>query len=157
ESITGQGIRGIVDGHHIVVGNAPLIETLAVVTGEPRTKAEKLQAEGQMVMLVAVDGRMVGLIGVVDPIKPSTSEAIQALHNSGVRVVMLTGDSYSTATSVARKLGIDDVEAEVLPDRKRDVVVRLKSTGRRVAMAGDGINDAPALAQADVGLAMGTG
>jgi Cu+-exporting ATPase len=157
ESITGQGIRGDVRGNQVAVGNARLMETLSIPGGEQLAEAETLRADGQTVMLVAIDGRITGLIGVADPIKPSTSEAIEALHNSGVRVVMVTGDSRSTAAAVARKLGIDDVEAEVLPTRKRDVVLRLKSAGRKVAMAGDGINDAPALAEADVGLAMGTG
>lgn len=133
------------------------METLSLTAGEERAKAEALRTKGQTVMLVGIDGRTVGLIGVADPIKPSTSEAVQYLHNSGVQVVMLTGDNRSTATGVARKLGIDDVEAEVLPDQKRDVVQRLKSAGRKVAMAGDGVNDAPALAEAHVGLAMGTG
>jgi Cu+-exporting ATPase len=108
-------------------------------------------------MLVAIDGHPAGLLGVADPIKASTPEAIQLLHSAGVRVVMLTGDSRSTAEAVARRLGIDEVEAEVLPGQKRDVVKRLKANGRKVAMAGDGVNDAPALAEADVGLAMGTG
>ena len=108
-------------------------------------------------MLVAIDGHPAGLLGVADPIKASTPEAIQLLHSAGVRVVMLTGDSRSTAEAVARKLGIDEVEAEVLPGQKRDVVKRFKANGRKVAMAGDGVNDAPALAEADVGLAMGTG
>ena len=157
ESITGQGIRGDVRGNQVAVGNMRLMETLSIPGGEQLAEAETSRAEGQTVMLVAIDGRRAGLIGVADPIKPSTSEAIEALHNSGVRVVMLTGDSRSTAAAVARKLGIDDVEAEVLPTRKREVVLRLKSAGRKVAMAGDGINDAPALAEADVGLAMGTG
>ena len=108
-------------------------------------------------MLVAIDGRLAGLIGVADPVNPSASEAIRSLHNDGVKVMMLTGDSRSTATAVARKLGIDDVEAEVLPDQKRHVVQRLKTASRKVAMAGDGVNDAPALAEAHVGIAMGTG
>jgi Cu+-exporting ATPase len=156
-SITGQGIQGIVDGHRIAVGNARLMETLSTAAGGLQSEAEALSREGQTVMLVAVDGRAVGILGVSDPIKESTPQAIQALHTAGVRVVMLTGDSRSTAAAVGRKLGIDEVEAEVLPDQKRDVVRRLKAAGRLVAMAGDGVNDAPALAEAHVGLAMGTG
>jgi len=120
-------------------------------------QAEALRAEGQTVMFVAIDGRLAGLIGVADPIKASTPEAIDALHREGIRIVMLTGDSRTTAEAVARTLKIDDVVAEVLPDQKVDVVKRLQAEGRFVAMAGDGINDAPALAQAQVGIAMGTG
>jgi Cu+-exporting ATPase len=120
-------------------------------------QAEALRAEGQTVMFVAIDGRLAGLIGVADPIKASTPEAIDALHREGIRIVMLTGDSRTTAEAVARTLKSDDVVAEVLPDQKVDVVKRLQAEGRFVAMAGDGINDAPALAQAQVGIAMGTG
>jgi Cu+-exporting ATPase len=133
------------------------MESLSIRVGALITEAETLRAEGQTVMLVAVDGHSAGLLGVADPIKTSTPEAIQLLHSAGVRVVMLTGDSRSTAEAVARRLGIDEVEAEVLPGQKRDIVKRLKANGRKVAMAGDGVNDAPALAEADVGLAMGTG
>jgi Cu+-exporting ATPase len=120
-------------------------------------EAEALRAEGQTVMFVAIDGRLAGLIGVADPIKESTAEAIDALHSEGVRIVMVTGDSRTTADAVARKLAIDEVIAEVLPDQKVDVIKRLQAEGRFVAMAGDGINDAPALALAHVGIAMGTG
>src|SRR5262249_14491222 len=120
-------------------------------------RAEELRADGQTVMFVAVDGKPAGLVGVADPIKASTSEAISALHDAGVRIVMLTGDSATTAQAVAKKLGLDDVKAEVLPDQKAEVVKQLQRAGRVVAMAGDGINDAPALAQAQVGIAMGTG
>jgi len=130
---------------------------LGIELGELAQQAESLRTEGQTVMFVAVDGKSVGLIGVADPIKDSTPEAIRALHLEGIRVVMLTGDSRTTAHAVAGKLEIDDVIAEVLPDQKVDVVKRLQSEGRFVAMAGDGINDAPALAQAQVGIAMGTG
>jgi Cu+-exporting ATPase len=156
-SVTGQGIRGNVGGHQIAIGNNRLMDGISVRFDDLETEVESLRAEGQTVMFVAVDGRPAGLIGVTDPIKPSTADAIRALHTAGLIVVMLTGDSRSTATAVARKLGIDDVEAEVLPSRKREVVQRLKAAGRKVAMAGDGVNDAPALAEADVGLAMGTG
>jgi Cu+-exporting ATPase len=157
ESVTGQGITGIVDRHRVAVGNALLMEGQSIRVDALIAEAETLRAEGQTVMLVAIDGHPAGLLGVADPIKASTPEAIQLLHSAGVRVVMLTGDSRSTAEAVARRLGIDEVEAEVLPGQKRDVVKRLKANGRKVAMAGDGVNDAPALAEADVGLAMGTG
>ena len=120
-------------------------------------EADTLRADGQTVMFVAVDGTLAGLIGVADPIKDSTPDAIRVLHDEGIRLVMLTGDSRTTAMAVAKKLGIEEVEAEVLPDRKVEVVKRLQAQGRFVAMAGDGINDAPALAQAHVGIAMGTG
>jgi Cu+-exporting ATPase len=133
------------------------MEHLRIDAGSLAEQAEQLRADGQTVMLVAVDGAAVGLLGVADPIKESTPSAIQSLHRDGVRLVMLTGDSRTTADAVAKKLGIDEVIAEVLPDQKVDVVKRLQSEGRIVAMAGDGINDAPALAQAQVGIAMGTG
>jgi Cu+-exporting ATPase len=120
-------------------------------------RAEALRREGQTVMFVAVNGRAAGLVGVADPIKPSTAEVIELLHREGLRIVMLTGDSRTTAEAVAHKLGIDEVEAEVLPEQKGEIVKRLQAEGRIVAMAGDGINDAPALAQAHVGIAMGTG
>jgi Cu+-exporting ATPase len=157
ESVTGQGIRGTVSGRRVAVGNVRLMESITGSFGEMQSEVEKLRGGGQTVMYVAVDGRPAGVIGVADPIKESTPEAIQALHSASVKVVMLTGDSRLTATAVAKRLGIDSVEAEVLPGQKRDVIERLKSGGRKVAMAGDGVNDAPALAAADVGLAMGTG
>jgi Cu+-exporting ATPase len=128
-----------------------------VEIGSADSEVERLRREGQTVMLVSVDGNYAGLIGVADPIKSTTSAALHLLHAEGLRVIMLTGDSRATAESVAQRLGIDEVIAEVLPQDKRDVVARLQSEGRHVAMAGDGINDAPALAQADVGIAMGTG
>jgi len=157
QSITGLGITGVVDGHKVAVGNGRLMESLSVRADELIKEAEGLRADGQTVMLIAIDGTPAGLLGVADPIKASTPEAIQLLHAAGVRVVMLTGDSRSTAQAVAKKLGIDEVEAEVMPDQKREVIKRLKSEGHVVAMAGDGVNDAPALAEANVGLAMGTG
>jgi Cu+-exporting ATPase len=157
ESITGKGVRGSVDGRAVSLGNPALMTQLGIELGELAQQAETLRTEGQTVMFVAVDGKSAGLIGVADPIKDSTPEAIRALHREGIRVVMLTGDSRTTAQAVAGKLEIDDVIAEVLPDQKVDVVKRLLSEGRFVAMAGDGINDAPALAQAQVGIAMGTG
>ena len=157
ESMTGKGVRGRVEGRAVTLGNRRLMEDEEIPTTELATIAEELQKQGQTVMFVAVDGRMVGLIGVADPIKETTVEAIRQLHGDGIRLVMLTGDNRTTADAVARQLGIDEVIPEVLPDQKVEVVKRLQQEGRFVAMAGDGINDAPALAQAHVGIAMGTG
>jgi Cu+-exporting ATPase len=156
-SITGKGVRGRVDGTDVALGNRALLEELGVDPGALAARAEALRADGQTVMFVAIDGRVAGLLGVADPIKESTPAAIASLHAAGVKIVMLTGDSQTTAAAVARKLGIDEVRAEVLPDEKAAEVSRLQRAGRTVAMAGDGINDAPALAQAQVGIAMGTG
>jgi Cu+-exporting ATPase len=157
QSATGKGVKGSVDGHAVALGNAKLLQDLGVAAGELARRADALRADGQTVMFVAVDGKIAGLIGVADPIKETTPDAIRNLHDGGIRVVMLTGDSRTTAEAVARKLGIDEVVAEVLPDRKAEVIRRLQQEHRFVAMAGDGINDAPALAQAQVGIAMGTG
>jgi Cu+-exporting ATPase len=157
QSDTGKGIFGVIEGKRVALGNLKLFDELKIPSDALRERAEKLRAQGQTVMFVAIEKQLAGLIGVSDPIKPSTAEAIRSLHSSGVRVVMLTGDSKSTADAVARKLGIDEVHAEVLPSQKGEIVKQLQSTGRIVAMAGDGINDAPALAQAHVGIAMGTG
>ncbi|MBI1947673.1 MAG: copper-translocating P-type ATPase [Deltaproteobacteria bacterium] len=157
QAVAGKGVRGLVDGAQVAIGNRAMMTELGLDAGAVHARAEELRADGQTVMLLAVDGKLAGLIGVADPIKQSTAEAIRLLHADGMRIVMLTGDSRTTAASVARKLGIDDVVAEVLPDQKLDVVKRLQGEGRTVAMAGDGINDAPALAQAHVGIAMGTG
>ncbi len=157
QAVAGKGIRGKVDGRSAALGNRALMSDLGVDLGPLAEKAEALRAEGQTVMFAGVDGRVAGLVGVADPIKESTPEAIRVLHGEKIRIVMLTGDSRATAAAVARKLGIDEVIAEVLPDQKVDVVKRLQAEGRVVAMAGDGINDAPALAQAQVGIAMGTG
>ena len=156
-SVTGKGVRGSVDGRSAALGNRALMDQIGIDVGASTGQAEALRAEGQTVMFVAIDGRLAGLIGVADPIKESTPEAIDALHREGIRIVMLTGDSRTTADAVARKLAIDEVVAEVLPDQKVAVIKRLQAGGRFVAMAGDGINDAPALAQAQVGIAMGTG
>jgi Cu+-exporting ATPase len=156
-SLTGQGVTGMVDGHRVAVGNRALIEEAGADAADLSQRAEALRAEGQTVMLVAVDGRAAGLLGVADPVKESSPEAVRMLHHYGVRVAMLTGDSRATAEAVARRLGIDMVEAEVLPQDKAEIVKRFQQRGERVAMAGDGVNDAPALAQADVGIAMGTG
>ena len=157
ESITGKGVKGRIDGRGVSLGNRALMEILGIDAGALVERAEALRAEGQTVMFVAIDGTLGGLVGAADPIKDSTPDAIRTLHEEGVRLVMLTGDSRTTAHAVAKKLGIDDVMAEVLPDQKADKVKRLQAEGRVVAMAGDGINDAPALAQAQVGVAMGTG
>jgi Cu+-exporting ATPase len=156
-SETGKGVIGSVDGKRVAVGNEALFASLGVDPGGLPERAAELRREGQGVMLVAVDGRAAGLVAVADPVKESAPGALQALRQEGVRVVMLTGDSHTTAQAVARKLGIDEVVAEVLPDQKASVVKKLQDQGRFVAMAGDGINDAPALAQAQVGIAMGTG
>jgi len=157
DSLTGKGVTGEVDGHKASLGNRALLDDLKIDPGELAAKAESLRAEGQTVMFVVVDGRTAGLVGVADPIKESTPEAIRQLHDEGIRIVMLTGDSRTTAEAVARRLNIDEVVAEVLPNQKVDVVKKFQAEGRFVAMAGDGINDAPALAQAQVGIAMGTG
>ena len=157
DSITGKGVRGKVDGQLVALGNPALLDELQIDAGDLLTKAEALRADGQTVMFVAVDGRVAGLVGVADPIKSTTPEAIRWLHEEGIRIVMLTGDSRTTAEAVAKKLNIDEVVAEVLPDQKAQAVKRFQTEGRVVAMAGDGINDAPALAQAEVGIAMGTG
>jgi Cu+-exporting ATPase len=156
-SITGKGVTGTIEGQSVALGNRVLLEELHVDAGDLPEKAEALRREGQTVMFVAVNGRAAGLVGVADPIKASAAEAIDLLHREGMRLMMLTGDSRTTADAVARKLGIDAVEAEVLPEQKGEIVKRLQAEGRIVAMAGDGINDAPALAQAHVGIAMGTG
>jgi Cu+-exporting ATPase len=156
-SITGKGVTGTVDGRNVALGNSALLEELAIPSTELASVADELRRDGQTVMFVVIDGKPAGLIGVADPIKESTPEAIRALHGEGVRIVMLTGDNRVTADAVARKLGIDDVVADVLPDQKADVIKRLQKEGKVVAMAGDGVNDAPALAQAQVGIAMGTG
>jgi Cu+-exporting ATPase len=157
DSVTGKGVRGKVNGTSVALGNSAHMRDLEIDLGERVERAESMRAEGQTVMFVAVDGRLAGMLGVADPIKENTPDAIRALHDEGVRIVMLTGDSRTTAEAVARRLGIDEVMAEVLPDQKVAMVQRLQDEGRVVAMAGDGINDAPALAQAQVGIAMGTG
>ncbi len=157
ESITGKGVTGVVDNRRVVLGTHQFLVSIGVDASGLVDQAEAGRAQGQTVLFVAIDGESAGLIGVADPIKETTTEAIRDLHAEGVAVVMLTGDSSTTARAVAGMLGIDRVEAEVLPDRKAEVIRKLQAEGHRVAMAGDGINDAPALAQADVGIAMGTG
>jgi Cu+-exporting ATPase len=156
-SHTGKGVTGRVDGRVVALGNRALLDELHLDPGPLAAPAEALRADGQTVMFVAIDGGLAGLLGVADPIKATTPEAIRQLHEDGIRVVMLTGDSRTTAEAVGRKLGMDEVVAEVLPAQKVDAVKRFQGEGRIVAMAGDGVNDAPALAQAQVGIAMGTG
>jgi Cu+-exporting ATPase len=157
QSLTGRGIMGTIGGRKAALGNRKLMDELGVALDPLADEAERSCREGQTVMFLAIDGKPAGLFGVADPIKASTPEAIKVLRASGVRIVMLTGDSRTTAEAVARALGIDQIQAEVLPERKIEVVKRLQAEGHVVAMAGDGVNDAPALAQADVGIAMGTG
>ena len=157
ESLTGKGVAGEVDGHKVSLGNQALLEELGVTYVELNENAELLRRDGHTVIFVVVDAVIAGLVSVADPIKPTTVEAIKQLHHEGIRVVMLTGDSDTTARAVAAKLNLDEVVAEVLPDQKAEVVKQFQVAGHKVAMAGDGINDAPALAQADVGIAMGTG
>ena len=157
ESVTGKGVKGVVDKRSVALGNRALLEEASIDPGELAAQAESYRADGQTVMFVIVDQKPAGLVGVADPIKESTPEAIRQLHEQKIRIVMVTGDSRTTAEAVARKLNIDEVVAEVLPTQKVEIVKRLQSEGRKVAMAGDGINDAPALAQAEVGIAMGTG
>ncbi len=157
DSVTGKGVRGVVDGQNIAIGNRAMMKEEGVSIDALAERADALRSEGQTVMFVAVAGQAIGMIGVEDPVKASTPEALRALKAEGLRIVMLTGDSRRTAEAVARRLGIDEVMAEVLPGEKADAIQKLQREGRVVAMAGDGVNDAPALAQAQVGIAMGTG
>ena len=157
ESVTGQGARATVDGKRVAVGNEKLMKSVGAYDAHLVQSAQVHRQEGQTVMFVAIDGKAAGLLGVADPVKASTPEAIEKLHHAGLRIVMLTGDSAATAQAVARKIGIDEVHADVSPEDKNRIVRELQAKGSVVAMAGDGINDAPALAQANVGVAMGTG
>jgi P-type Cu+ transporter len=157
ESLTGKGVRGVVEGRRVAVGTRRLLEESAIDASELATRADELREDGQTVVFVAIDGRMAGVLGVSDPIKESAPDAVKQLHAEKLGVIMLTGDNRTTATAVARKLGLDDVRAEVLPEEKGEVIRQIQAEGRIVAMAGDGINDAPALAQADAGIAMGSG
>ena len=157
DSPTGKGATGNVDGKIVVLGNSNFLKSLGIETQPLNEQGEHLREDGATVINIAVDGKLAGLFAIADPIKPSTPDALRALAAEGVKVIMLTGDNRTTANAVARKLGITDVEAEVLPDQKIAVVRKLQNAGRIVAMAGDGVNDAPALAAADVGIAMGTG
>ena len=156
-SITGKGVTGQIDQHQVAVGNTKLLKDLGVSSASVEARADELRREGATAMFVTVDGRPGGIIAVADPIKATTPAALASLRADGVRIVMLTGDNRTTAQAVAATLGISDIEAEVLPEQKNAIVRRLKSEGHVVAMAGDGVNDAPALAEADVGVAMGTG
>ena len=157
ESRTGKGVTGSADGRKVALGNIALMTSLGIDSSGLQSSADGYRTDGQGVMFVAIDGRLAGLVVVADPVKESAAEAIAELHKEGIRIVMLTGDNRTTAEAVARRVGIDEVVAEVLPDQKQVKVEQLRKEGRRVAMAGDGINDAPALAAADVGIAMGTG
>ncbi len=156
-SVTGMGVQGAIDDHQVAIGNIRLLDEISIADNPLAEKAEQLRQDGQTAMFVVVNERVAGIIGVADPIKASTAEAIEALHQEGIQIVMLTGDSRTTAETVARKLNIDNVVAEVLPEQKVATVKQLQQKGHKVDMAGDGINDAPALAQAEVGIAMGTG
>ena len=153
----GKGAVGTVDGRRVVIGNARMMDDAGIDVAALEADAEELRREGATALFVGVDASAVGVIAIADPVKPTTPDAVAALRQAGVRIVMLTGDNRTTAEAVARKLGISEVEAEILPDDKARVVERLREAGRVVAMAGDGVNDAPALAAADVGVAMGTG
>jgi Cu+-exporting ATPase len=156
-SVTGKGVTGVIGGRRVAVGNAALLKDRGVASADLEARADALRMEGATALFVAVDDKPAGIIAVADPIKATTMAALDALRSDGIRIVMLTGDNRTTAQAVAAKLGIAEVEAEVLPDQKNAIVRRLKSEGRVVAMAGDGVNDAPSLAEADVGIAMGTG
>jgi Cu+-exporting ATPase len=157
QSRTGRGVLGVIDGRSVALGNRKLCEELQIQSQAGFERAEQLRSEGQAVMFVVVDGKMAGLIAVVDPIKETAREAIAALKKDGIRIIMLTGDSRSTAEAVARQVGLDEIRAEVLPEQKGQVIQELQAKGHIVAMAGDGVNDAPALALAQVGIAMGSG
>jgi Cu+-exporting ATPase len=157
KSNTGRGVRGIVDGREVAVGNRGSLDEIGIDVSSLDPQAEELRRQGQTAVFVAIDGKPAGVLGVADPIKESTPEALRSLHDEGLRVVMLTGDGRTNAEAVARSIGLDEVRAEVLPAEKGAEVKRLQDEGHIVAMAGDGINDAPALAQAQVGIAMGTG
>jgi Cu+-exporting ATPase len=157
DSITGKGVGGTVDGEHVLLGNLKLMDDAGIITDELAGQAEEMRKKGQTVMFISANGKLAGILAVSDPIKESTPAAIKQLHDEGLRIVMLTGDNLATAEAVAAKLDIDEVVADVLPDEKAAVIKRFQDEGKMVAMAGDGINDAPALAQAQVGIAMGTG
>jgi Cu+-exporting ATPase len=157
DSPTGRGVVGTVDGHRLVLGNAGFLRELGIPATELEHEAERLRQEGATAIFLGVNGKLAAVIAIADPVKRTTPDALNALFQEGVRVVMLTGDNKTTALAVARRLGITEVEAEVRPDEKSAVVARLQQEGRSVAMAGDGVNDAPALAAAEVGIAMGTG
>jgi Cu+-exporting ATPase len=157
DSLTGKGVKGRVDGKAVALGNAKLVSDLGLDGSHASDQADARRDEGETVMFIVVEGRLAGLVSVADPVKETTAEALKALHAEGLRIVMVTGDNERTARAVAGRLGIDEVRADVLPEDKARIVKELQAAGAKVAMAGDGVNDAPALAQADVGIAMGTG
>ncbi|WP_439957691.1 heavy metal translocating P-type ATPase [Paracoccus albicereus] len=157
DAVTGKGVRGSVGGRAVALGNAAMMREMELVTSAAEAEADTLRAEGKTAMFVAVDGALAGIVAVADPIKDSTAQAIRELHAQGLRVIMATGDNERTAQAVAGRLGIDEVRAGVLPEAKKDLIDQLRRDGHKIAMAGDGVNDAPALAAADVGIAMGTG
>tara|TARA_B100000678_G_C18147261_1_gene477352 strand:- start:60 stop:1100 length:1041 start_codon:yes stop_codon:yes gene_type:complete len=157
EAVTGKGVKGVVDGKPVALGNAKLLEELGLDGGHLMEVANSRRDEGETVMFVVLNGAVAGLVSVADPVKETTPAALKALHAAGFRIIMATGDNERTAKAVAGKLGIDEIRADVLPEDKASIIRELQSQGRKVAMAGDGVNDAPALAQADVGIAMGTG
>jgi Cu+-exporting ATPase len=157
EALTGKGVKGLVEGRKAALGNAAMMQELGLDTASAEAQADALRASGKTAMFIAIDGGLVGIVAVADPIKDSTIPAIAALHALGLRVIMATGDNERTAKAVAAKLGIDEVRAGVLPEDKKALIDKLRSQGCKIAMAGDGVNDAPALAAADVGIAMGTG
>jgi Cu+-exporting ATPase len=157
ESHTGKGVTGTIESRQVALGNVSLMNELGIDASALQIRADERREDGQGVMFVAIDGELAGLIAVADPVKKSAAAAVDALHRQGISIVMMTGDNRRTAEAVARKIGIDEIFADLLPDQKQQKVDQLRAQGRRVAMAGDGINDAPALAAADVGIAMGTG
>jgi Cu+-exporting ATPase len=157
DSPTGKGVFGMVAGRQVSLGNARFLATLGIDTASLESEAERLRQEGATAIFVAIDAKVAAVIAIADPVKATTPDALRALGHDGIHVVMLTGDNRTTAQAVAKRLGITDIAAEVLPDQKSDVVAKLRRQGRVVAMAGDGVNDAPALAAAEVGIAMGTG
>jgi P-type Cu+ transporter len=157
DAVTGKGVRGNVGGRAVALGNTAMMQEMGLDTAQAEEKANALRAEGKTAMFVAIDGTLAGLVAVADPIKDSTAQAIKELHAQGLRVIMATGDNERTAQAVAGKLGIDEVRAGVLPEDKKNLIDQLRRDGHKIAMAGDGVNDAPALAAADVGIAMGTG
>jgi Cu+-exporting ATPase len=157
EAITGKGVRGIVDGHAVALGNLRLVEDMGLNAADLVARADQRRDQGETVMFVVLDGAIAGMVSVADPVKETTPAALKALHDLGLRIIMATGDNERTARAVAARLGIDEIRADVLPQDKARIIAELQAAGHRVAMAGDGVNDAPALAQADVGIAMGTG
>ncbi|MEO5614061.1 MAG: HAD-IC family P-type ATPase, partial [Cypionkella sp.] len=157
EAVTGKGVKGRIEGRSAALGNAAMMQDFGLDVSGAEAAADVLRASGKTAMFVAIDGTLAGIVAVADPIKDSTAPAIAALHALGIRVIMATGDNARTAEAVAARLGIDEVRAGVLPEAKKDLIDQLRSEGHKIAMAGDGVNDAPALAAADAGIAMGTG